>query len=450
MAVFLLGAALAVTLPPFSLGWLAPLPLALLLRSWRGPRSARSAFLAGVGFWGVHLFWLPQSFTAMFGALGVAPFLPMIAAEAGFWALLVWVLGRRGPAIIGGWVLLDYLRANLGPLAFPWGDLGYALTDAPGRMLAAVGGVHLLTFTVMLVAYALYRGRYLVIIPWVVLWLLPLPQVSGGEQVLLVQGAIDPLHKLRGASAQQLYLELSRSGLTLHPDTGLVVWPETAVPELPENVGEWIGSRSLVAGVAAFEGGYRNRVVWWRDGEIRAVYDKNKLVPFGEFFPWRPVLGWLYDYFFDAYGLGPLGDTAPGGRVEPLGPYGAYICYESVFPDISRRVVRAGARVLINVSNDAWFGSSYGGAQHFAMGRLRAVETGRWLLRAGNDGITAIIDPFGRVAARIEPGRRDVLAGTYEMRSGRTPYVTMGEAIVFVPALLLLIVGREPRRALFF
>jgi len=449
MAALLLGAALALTLPPFAWGWLAPLPLALLLRNWSGPHTARSAFQAGLGFWGLHLIWLPQSFAAMFGPLGALPFVPMIAAEAGFWALLAGLLGRRGLALVGGWILLDYLRANLGVLAFPWGDLGYALTDAPGRLLAAAGGVHLLTLVVFLTAYAVARGRYLALVPWALLWLLPLPQVPAREQALLVQGAIDPLAKVQGADSKRRYRELTRAGLAENPGARLVVWPETAVPQLPQGIGSGLGSRALVAGVAAYEGGYRNRIVWWQTGEVRAVYDKHRLVPFGEFFPWRPVLGWVYGYFFDALGLGPLADTVPGERVQPLGPYGGYVCYESVFPGIARRLVREGARVLVNVSNDAWFGPSFGAAQHFAMGRLRAVETGRWLLRAGNDGITAVVDPYGRVTARLERGRPGVLVGAYALLDGRTPYVRLGEAPVFLLALGLLLFGRAPRRGPF-
>ena len=449
MVAFLLGAALALTLPPFTWGWLAPLPLALLLRIWSGPRRTRAAFLAGLGFWGVHLIWLPQSFTAMFGGLGALPFVPMIAAEAGFWALVVYLLGRRGLALLGGWLLLDYLRANLGVLAFPWGDLGYALTDAPGRMLAALGGVHLLTLAVLLTAYALARGRYLALLPWALLWLWPLPQAAGGERALLVQGAIDPLAKVRGVDSERRYLELTRAGLAANPGVGVVVWPETAVPRLPDGLESWLGPRALVAGVAAYQGGYRNRVVWWQDGGVRAVYDKHRLVPFGEFFPWRPLLGWVYGYFFDAFGLGPLADTVAGTRIEPLGPYGAYVCYESVFPGIARRLVREGAQVLVNVSNDAWFGPSFGAAQHFAMGRLRAVETGRWLLRAGNDGITAVVDPYGRVTARLERGRPGVLAAAYARLDGRTPYVRFGEAPVLLLALGLALLGRAPRRGPF-
>lgn len=446
MLASLLGAALALTMPPFGLGWLAPLPLALLLTRFRGPRRAREAFWAGVGYWAVLLAWLPWSFAEMFGPLGALPFVPMILAEAAFWAVLVALFGSRGLALVGAWWFLDRLRAHLGVLAFPWGDFGYALVDAPGRWLAALGGVGLLSLVVLLVAYALARGRYAVLLAWALLWFVPLPQTAPDRQALLVQGAVDPLGKVRGESAEARYLELTRAGLARHPEADLVVWPETAVARLPRGLEEVLGGRDLLTGLAAYDGGYRNRVVWWREGEVLGHYDKTRLVPFGEFFPWRGALGWLYDYFFDAFGLGPLADTVPGGRAEPLGPYGVYICYESAFPGVARTLVRAGARVLVNVSNDAWFGPSFGGAQHFAMGRLRAVETGRWLLRAGNDGVTAAIDPYGRVAARLPAGEPGYLAAPYALEGGATPYVRWGDLPVALLAGGLVVWGWTRRR----
>ena len=178
--------------------------------------------------------------------------------------------------------------------------------------------------------------------------------------------------------------------------------------------------------------------MWLEDGAVRGRYDKNRLVPFGEFFPWRGVLGPVYAFFFQRFGLGNLADTVPGRVLEPLGPYGAYVCYESAFPGVARALVRGGARVLVNLSNDAWFGPSFGGAQHFAMGRIRAVETGRWLLRAGNDGITAAIDPYGRVVARLEPGTAGYLAAPYAFTSGTTPYVRFGDWALGVAGALLV------------
>ena len=446
MTALLLGAVLALSQPPFHLGWLAPLPLALLLARFETGRGVRDAFLAGLGYWGVHLAWLPGSFALMFGSLGVIPFIPLVLIEAGLWALVVRIFAQRGPALLGGWLLLDFLLARLGPLAFPWGDLGYALAAAPGRMLAALGGVPLLTLVVLLTAWALKKGRYWVLIPWALLWLIPLPQAEANETALLVQGAVDPLAKVQGGSAAQIYEELSRAGLREHPEAGLVVWPETAVPRLPAGVASWLGGRDLLAGVAAYDNGYRNRIVWVHAGEVKGHYDKVILVPFGENFPWRRELGWLYGFFFDAFGLGNLADTTPGEGLNPLGPYGAYVCYESVFGRVARTLVRRGAEVLVNVSNDAWFGPTFGVRQHFEMGRLRAVETGRWLLRAGNDGITAAIDPYGRVVAELPRGERGYLAAPYSLRTATTPYVFWGDLPVFLLALGLALFGRRPQR----
>ena len=447
MAAFLLGALLAFTQPPFPLGWLAPLPLAFLLTRFAGRHGAAAAFWAGLGYWGVHLAWLPSSFALMFGPLGVLPFVPLVLVEAALWALLVRYFGRRGLALIGGWLLLDFLLAHLGALAFPWGDLGYALTAAPGRMLAALGGMPLLSLTVLLTAWALKEGRYWVLLLWLVLWVAPLPAQPAGSVAVLVQGSINPLAKVRGAvSPQQVYENLSQEALREHPEARLVVWPETAVPRLPADVAGWLGGRDLLAGVAAYDRGYRNRVVWIHEGAFAGSYDKVMLVPFGESFPWRRELGWLYGFFFNAFGLGNLLDMTPGASIHPLGPYGAYVCYESVFPQVARTLARLGAELLVNVSNDAWFGPTFGVRQHFEMGRLRAVETGRWLLRAGNDGITASIDPYGRVVAELPRGERGYLLAPYSLRSRNTPYVLWGDVPMLLVALGLAVFGRARRR----
>lgn len=446
MTALSLGAALALTQPPFHLGWLAPLFLALLLTRFSGRYGSRDAFLAGLGYWGVHLAWLPGSFTIMFGPLGAIPFIPLVVVESALWAVVVRLFGKRGVGLLGGWLLLDYLLARLGPLAFPWGDLGYALTAAPGRMLAALGGVPLLTLVVLLVAWSLKEGRYWALVPWALLWLLPLPQAEPTKTALLIQGAVNPLEKIQGASATEIYEGLSRAGLQEHPEASLVVWPETAVPRLPSDVSGWLGGRDLVAGVAAYDGGYRNRIVWVHAGEVAGRYDKVILVPFGENFPWRRELGWLYGFFFDAFGLGNLADTTPGREFLPLGPYGAYVCYESVFGRAARTLARRGAEVLVNVSNDAWFGPTFGVRQHFEMGRLRAVETGRWLLRAGNDGITASINPYGRVASELPRGERSYLAAPYSLTSSTTPYTLWGDLPLLVAALGLALFGRRRKR----
>ncbi|MER3489313.1 MAG: apolipoprotein N-acyltransferase [Meiothermus sp.] len=439
MVCFLLGLALAATLPPSPLGPLAPLPLAPLLR-WGG---FRVGMWAGLGFWTLHLVWLPWSFADLFGPWGIVPFIPLTLIKGAMWGAVFGLTAGRPLARAGGWVVLEYLT-SLGELAFPWGFLGYSLVDAPGRWLAALGGVYLLSLVVLWVAYGLGRRQYWAAIPWVMLWLIPLPLAQPTQTALLVQGNINPLRKVAGTVPdEQIYLNLTRQGLALHPQAGLVVWPETAVSAFPPELPAVLGGRELVSGFNA-EGGY-NRVVRYQDAQILETYDKNRLAPFGEFFPWQRQLGPVYSFFFRVFGFGyDLASRPFGSGYRTLGPYGAHICYESVFPGVARALTLGGARVLVLGSNDAWFGPSFGALQHFQMGRLRAVENGRWLLRAGNDGVTASIDPYGRVVARMPQHVAGYLAAPYALASGQTLYSRLGDWAVLI-ALGLLMLIRAPR-----
>lgn len=431
MRALALGLLLALSLPPFPLGPLTPLFLAPLLQG-----GFRVGFLAGLGFWGLHLLWLPWSFAENFGPWGAVPFLPLVLFKALSFGLL-FALTPSPLARVGGWVVLEWL-AEQGALAFPWGFLGYSLLEAPGRLLAALGGVYLLSLLVLLVALGLRRRFYAVLLPWAVLWLFPLPQGPiPPERALLVQGNVNPLRKTQGELDEAVYLRLTAEGLMAHPEARLVVWPETAVWQIPKGVDALLKDRFLLTGLNLYG---PNRAVLYGGGQVLAHYDKTRLVPFGERFPFRETLGGVYGFFFRAFGLGELADRTPGEALKPLGPYGAMICYESAFPSAARGLVRQGAKVLVLLTNDAWFGPSFGGLQHFALGRLRAVETGRWLLRAGNDGVTAAIDPLGRVVARIPPHREGVLLAPYALRTGETPYVRLGDWAVGV-ALTLFLLG---------
>jgi apolipoprotein N-acyltransferase len=322
-------------------------------------------------------------------------------------------------------------------LAFPWGFLGYSLVEAPGRVLAAWGGVYLLSLLALLVAWGLRERRYWILLPWGVLWLLPLPPEAGPERALLVQGNVNPLAKVQGELDQEVYLRLTREGLAQYPEARLVVWPETAVWQIPDEAKHLLQDRLLLTGLNLYG---PNRAVLYQEGRVLGHYDKVHLVPFGERFPFRETLGGVYGFFFRAFGLGELADRMPGDRLIPLGPYGTMICYESAFPSVARTLAWEGAGVLVLLTNDAWYCPSFGGRQHFALGRLRAVETGRWLLRAGNDGITASIDPYGRVVAQIPPHQEGYLLAPYSLKEGRTLYVRYGDWAVGV-ALTLFLLG---------
>lgn len=449
-APLLLGMALALCLPPTPLGFLAPLPLVWLL-TWGG---FRFGLLAGIGFWAVHLVWLPLSFVVLFETpWGAVPYLPLVLIKAALWGVVFGLTRGRPLARAGLWVVQEYLT-SLGEIAFPWGFVGYALTEAPGRVLASLGGVYLLSLVVLGMAVGVHAawqrlradpvvfsapalGLAGLVLGWVGLWNLPLPALQASEKALLVQGNINPLRKLEGASAEETYLQLTRQGLQAHPDVTVVVWPETAVAGFSPQLVALLGHRELISGL---ETGITNRAVRLLGGQITHFYDKNRLVPFGEYFPWSDALRPVYRFFFRALGFdGDLGSRMPGTVYTPLDNYGAFICYESVFPSVARGLVLNGAQVLELGSNDAWYGPSFGGLQHFQMGRLRAVETGRWLLRAGNDGVTAIIDPYGRVTARIPQRQPGFLAGQFDLSQSQTLYVRWGDwAVVLAGALGVL------------
>jgi len=178
---------------------------------------------------------------------------------------------------------------------------------------------------------------------------------------------------------------------------------------------------------------------------VLSRYDKVYLVPFGERWPLIEQLPDLYRAVFGWFGLPMLLNTSAGQAVTPLqspvGVIGAYICYESVFPQVARQMVAQGAQVLLNISNDAWFGLGRGAQQHFLMGSLRAIETRRYLLRAGNDGITAVIDPLGRVQAALPRGGQATLMVSYALQDGLTPYVRLGDRWLLVVALYALLVS---------
>ncbi len=430
----LFGILLALALPPFPLGFLLPFFLAWIL----GGGGFRFGLALGLGFWGVHLAWLPASFLERFGAFGLVPGLLLILLLAVFFGVLFALAGRRPLVLAGGWVLFEFLLAYL-PWPFPWGYLGYAATDGGVRALAAAVGVNGLSLLALALALLVRRGYPLAGLFWAALWFLPLAGPAPSAEALLVQGAVDPLEKVRGAEEGARYLALTREGLARHPGVRLVVWPETAVPRLPRETRAVLGERTLIYGT--WGPGPRNEVRLWRAGRDRAAYAKRRLVPFGEYFPGRAWLGPLYDAVLSRLGLGHLRDLVPGQKAEPLGPYAAFVCYEADFPGEVRRLAK-GARLLVNVSNDGWFGAGYGRRQHLAMSRMRAVENGLWLLRAANDGISAAIDPAGRVVARTPEGVPAVLAAPFALREGgRTLYARLGELPVIGAAYLFVILG---------
>jgi apolipoprotein N-acyltransferase len=368
--------------------------------------------------------------------------------------------------------LTEFVRTHLFS-GFPWNLHGYALVErASLARLAAGSGVYGCSFLLVavnaLVALAIlrpHRARVLgVVIVALVLailgWREP-PRTEGTTRAVLVQTNIPvqteyPADWMERNRAVLDQLDgITAAAAQAGPRPALVVWPETPAPfyfhQDPRFRARMMvlaqGARgNLVVGVVDYrrdpagrEAPYNSAVVLTPGGGVVAQYDKIHLVPFGEYVPARRLL------WFARKLTAEVGDFAPGdaptvARTES-GPVGVFICYEAIFPALVREFTARGAEVLVNISNDGWFGRSAAPEQHLWMARMRAIENGRWLLRATNNGITCVIDPQGRVRARLSTDVRATLDAQFAFRRGETPYVRYGDwmawlSVVFVVAAL--------------
>ncbi len=491
----LTGGALPFAFAPIGAFPLAIISPAVLFWLWltMTPRQALVAgYLFGVGFFGVGVSWVSISMYR-FGGMGMAlaglATLLFVLFLALFPALLGWCSRRfvsRVPApmflllcLPAGWVLLEWVRGWIFT-GFPWLNLGYSQTDSPLAGLAPVLGVYGISWAVLVSSALLVlgfrqwrfagRGRWW---PWgglAVLWLgsglLLLPQWSTphGKPLTasLIQGNVPQEMKWRAdqrAPTIELYTRLSRERW----DRDIVIWPETALPAYYHQAETFLselarearenGGASLLIGLPAMgkseSQGYFNSVV--RVGtspeDPSQFYYKSHLVPFGEYIPLKSTLGNLLQLL-----QVPMADFSRGGENQPLitaagHSLGLSICYEDAFGEEVIRTLPE-ASLLVNVSNDAWFGDSLAPHQHLQMARMRSMETSRPMLRATNNGVSAIIDERGAVLATSPQFEVAVLDGKVQPRSGATPYVRTGNAaVLLLVALALAVCVWRARRA---
>lgn len=461
----LLGAVSVFGFAPFYLFPLPILALGLLIRGLRGA-DARAAFVGGYAF-GLGWFlagvsWVYVSMhdiggmPATVAALAVVLFAAYLAlfpaltlGLAARWRLpktARWLLAA--PAL---WALMDWLRGLIFT-GFPWQAMGYGQVPwSPLAGYAPLLGVHGVTALAVFTAAALALARpmhwALLLAVWIAGW--GLGQVAwtrpAGEPVTvsLLQGNIAQSLKFRPEQLTDTLLTYRR--LTLESESRLIVLPETALPIFLDTAPlEYLAGLAahargnggdLLLGVPEREGDrYFNSVVSLGSSAPQ-VYRKVHLVPFGEFVP--PGFRWFMDLMHI-----PLGDFARGRSEQPpievAGERVAVnICYEDVFGNELIHVLPA-ATLMVNVSNDAWFGESFAPWQHLQIGQMRALETGRWWLRANNTGVTAILDERGRVRAKLPPFATGALHGTAQGRTGLTPYARWGDAGALALAALAL------------
>ena len=271
--------------------------------------------------------------------------------------------------------------------------------------------------------------------------------------VSLIQGNIDQSIKWNENFQKEtinIYEELSLRRPPAHG--GLIVWPETAVPfnfqdendlrrqlkELPIKTKSWLlfGSMSYAAGgkeTDYFNSAYLLSPV----GDISGKYDKVHLVPYGEYVPLRTIFP-----FISSLAAG-IGDFAEGKGFHPLNmnerKIGVLICYEGILPQAARQYKNAATELLVNITNDAWFGTTSAPHQHLSMTVFRAVETRLYLVRAANTGVSAIVDPAGRVVARTEIFKKDEIQGRVKFIALPTLYAQYGDLIVWAGFICLVV-----------
>lgn len=477
------GVACTFAFAPGEIPLLAPLTLALLfyLCARATPAQAfRLGFLFGIGLFGVGVSWLHISIN-LFGGLGLAPsaFITfvLVAYMSLFPAAAAHVAARcRGPDPArdlllvqpAAWVLAEWLRSWLFT-GFPWLLLGYTQLEMPPGALAPVTGVYGISWVVVLcggaLALLLRRERRLQLAAMVCIAAavgagLVLQQVTWTRDtgvkhtVALVQGSVPPEVKWRAELLQQSvqrYVQLTAE----HWTSDIIVWPETAIPafasQVPDLVRE-LGAEAirndadLYAGFPTVDQSgsrYFNSLLLL--GNRPQTYDKRHLVPFGEFTPLAP----LFRGFAELLNI-PMSNFSPGTQEHPLlhgthGSAGVSICYEDTFgAEVIEALPEAG--LLINISNDGWFGDSAAPYQHLEMARMRARETGRYMLRATNSGVSAIIGPDGSVHAQTPLLQPAVLAGAITLFEGNTPYARAGNWPVILLALLAVAIPAWRRR----
>jgi apolipoprotein N-acyltransferase len=462
--------------------FVAPIPFLWLVRGSRPGRAALCGAVFGFAYFGLLLYWI-----LLFGELGWFALVLMSAGFTAAFGALAPAVWRREHALLGTlglaalWTVIEWIRGMIPLGGFGWGQLGVTQVDAPALPLASVGGVWGLSFSVVVVAG-------LVLLAWerwgsgrragalalalsalaiaVAPAAIPLPTPDGDAvDVATIQVDVASVQDLVGAEED---VAVARLNIDRHleladdpPD--LVVWGEgsldpgvTADPLLMASVGDAIGTvgaPTIAGAVTRDPDGSERTVTMAFDGTGSVVdrYAKVKLVPFGEYVPFRDRLGWI-----SAIDQVPV-DRVPGDRITLLGlpglpAIGTPICYENSFPSIDRQMSREGAGFLVVVINNASYDRTAASEQHLQMSRLRAVENGRWVVHAAVSGISAFIDERGDVLdsrGLFEPATMRAMVRSSDRR---TLFTRLGDWVPW--ASLALVVGlialprssRRPRR----
>lgn len=489
---------LVLTFPKYDLwplAWVALVPFLLVLDVMKTNRAFRWGFVWGALFFFGTLNWfIHMSSTAgipyPLAVLAVVLLVSYLSLYFGAFAAFYYRARHQSLAwqmavLPSGWVALEFLRDRLFS-GFGWASLGYSQYTNPAVIqIADLTGVFGVSFLVVMgnvlfkaAATALVKKERLgpLVRPAACFFALllavygygffrmgPLPAGRGRLKVAVVQGNVEQVMKWTPDAWPEImdrYLELTRYASDLGPD--LIIWPETSfpgyiwdAPERYDKLKRFVAEQGvpLLLGAVVKEGEdyFNSAILLSENGEEAGRYDKMHLVPFGEYLPLRRQIPILAD-------LVPIEDFT-AGRTPTLfssfrtqsggqGPFAVSICFEDAVPRVMRRLVKAGARFLVNITNDAWFLDTKEPYFHLQGAVFRAVENRRSLVRAANTGISGFISPDGRVTGRVQDDRGDptyiagVAAAVVDLNDEMTLYTKFGDIFAYLCFGCLLLGAR--------
>jgi len=483
LLALLLGALTPFSLAPFTIWPVALLTIGLFAELLRGQgvRAASwRAFCFGFGLWAYGGSWLYVSIHD-YGYTPAWLAIPMVGLVAAVMALFFAVMGalkarffaERGhaAAFVALFILGEWLRSWLFT-GFPWLFSGYGFVATPLAGYAPLLGIFGVSLAVVVSALLLvqllrkgrkgWRAALALLLIWLAgqgllmhAWTTVSPQPL---TVSIVQGNIPQEDKWE-MEWRDKTIDIYRQLSATEWGRDLVIWPEAALPMFLNEADEVLDgfNKSALKGNSAFVTGipyagpgdavhryhYYNSIIAIGNGS--GMYNKQRLVPFGEYIPLESLLRGALPFFDLPMSSFSWGDPDQPPLVVKNHGLAPYICYEIAYPDLVRRNA-ANADLLATVSNDGWFGSSIGPHQHFQMIQMRALETGRQIISATNNGISGVIDEKGRITARAPQFQRLVLRANIYPTHGLTPYVVLGNIPVLALCALLLIAARRPRR----
>ncbi|WP_407702339.1 apolipoprotein N-acyltransferase [Vibrio algarum] len=479
------GASTTLAFAPYQL-WpmaiLSPILFILLIHKVSSKAASFIGFMFGLGQFSIGISWVHISIDTFGGMPKAASLFLMILLVSYlsiYPALFAGLTNRLFPtdsktrylfAIPSLWLLTDLARGWV-MTGFPWLLLGYSQLESPLSGLAPIGGVQLITLAILVcssaIAWVFIKHKPIgLILPFIIFlstyglksidWVTP--DKSTHTSFALIQGNISQEKKWLPSErwpTLMKFLDLSR----INWDADIVIWPEAAIPALEKELPSFLlnvdkaarmNETALITGVVTQNqlGSYHNSVLTLGDtpsGEYnydtQPRYKKHHLLPFGEFVPFADILRPIAPFFNLPMSSFSRGDLVQDNIVGKGRYFATALCYEIIFGEQVRKNIDQNTNFILTLSNDAWFGDSIGPLQHMEIAQMRALETGKPVIRATNNGVTAITDYKGNIIAQIPQFKTEVLRAEVTSSKGQTPFLTLGQWPMIVFLIVSLVVS---------